>query len=45
MAIHLSYNNNQLLNLFDGDGLITIWEIRLESGLNTQYIHNKTTMI
>jgi len=45
MAIHLSYNNNQRLNMFDGDGLITIWQIKSESGLITQNIHNTTTRI
>jgi len=45
MAIHLSYYNNWRLNMFDKDGLITIREIKLESGLITQNIHNKTTRI
>jgi hypothetical protein len=34
MAIHLLQNNNWRLNMFDGDDLITILEIKLESGLS-----------
>lgn len=42
MAIHLSYNNNWSLNMFDGNGLITIREIKIESGLILQKLVNLT---